>query len=401
MTKPSLRTWLIDRPSASPESMIVRCLSERGALSALQIARATGLARSTVSTALNGLKKSGMVIEAPTSRDGIRGIGRPAAAVTLNPTAGTCVGIHLALQQIRLIVADVSHSVIAEQNIPMALDYQPQQAAQAVKSAIAQSYRENGLPVAGLLGVGVSVSGPVSRDGVVLRASMVPTWAGVNIRDVFGPVLEQPIFADNESNCAAIAELMWGAAVGQDDFVLFKIDLGVGGAIVQHGRLVTGVAGGAGEFGHISIDPGGDLCRCGNRGCLELYASFTRPLEQISRVVGRQVTMDDVIAMAEQGDVRALRMIEDTAEIAGRGLGLIGSVLNPPLIIIGGHMALAGDILLTPLIASYERHTLIKSRDVAPALRTRIIVGRHTENDALLGAVGLVLRHQTKELSLG
>ena len=170
-----------------------------------------------------------------------------------------------------------------------------------VKSAIAQSYEENGLPVAGLLGVGVSVSGPVSRDGVVLRASMVPTWAGVNIRDVFGPVLEQPIFADNESNCSAIAELMWGAAVGHDDFVLFKIDLGVGGAIVQHGRLVTGIAGGAGEFGHISIDPGGDLCRCGNRGCLELYASFTRPLEQISRVVRRQVTMDDVITMAEAG----------------------------------------------------------------------------------------------------
>ena len=108
MTKPSLRTWLIDRPSASPESMIVRCLSERGVLSASQITRVTGLARSTVSTALSGLRKSGMVIEAPTSRDGVRGIGRPAAAVTLNPTAGTCVGIHLALQQIRLIVADVS-----------------------------------------------------------------------------------------------------------------------------------------------------------------------------------------------------------------------------------------------------------------------------------------------------
>ncbi|TPO01081.1 ROK family transcriptional regulator, partial [Mesorhizobium sp. CU2] len=245
MTKPSLRTWLIDRPSASPESLIVRCLSERGALSASQITRHTGLARSTVSTALNGLKKSGMVIEAPASRDGVRAIGRPAAAVTLNPTAGTCVGIHLALQQIRLIVADVSHSVIAEQTIPMPLDYQPQQAAQMVKSAIAQSYKENGLRAAGLLGVGVSVSGPVSRDGVVLRASMVPTWAGVNIRDVFGPVLELPIFADNESNCSAVAEMMWGAAVGQDDFVLFKIDLGVGGAIVQGGRLVTGIAGGA------------------------------------------------------------------------------------------------------------------------------------------------------------
>ena len=321
--------------------------------------------------------------------------------MTLNPKAGTCVGVHLALEQIRVIVADVSHSVIAEQTIPMARDYPPQQAAQMVKAAIAQAYAENGLSMAGLLGVGVSVSGPVSRDGVVQRASIVPTWAGVNIREVFGPVLERPIFADNESNCAAIAEMMWGAAVGHDDFVLFKIDLGVGGAIVQSGRVITGIAGGAGEFGHISIDPDGDLCRCGNRGCLELYASFARPLEQISRVVRRQVTMDDVIRMAEEGDVGALRLIEDTAEIAGRGLGMIGTMINPPLIVIGGRMALAGDILLTPLIASYERHTLIKSRDIAPALRTRIIVGKLTENDALLGAVGLVLRHQTKGLSLG
>jgi len=335
-----------------------------------------------------------MVIEATTSSDGIKAIGRPAAAVTLNPTAGTCVGIHLALHEIRLIVADVSHSVIAEQTIPMALDYQPQQAAQAVKSAIAQSYKENGLPVAGLLGVGVSVSGPVSRDGMVLRASMVPTWAGVNIRDVFGPVLEQPIFADNESNCAALAEMMWGAAVGYEDFILFKIDLGVGGAIVHGGRVMAGVAGGAGEFGHITVDPNGDLCRCGNRGCLELYASFNRPLEQLARIHGRRLTMDDAILMAEQGDVGARRLIEDTAEVAGRGLGLIGTVLNPRLILIGGRMALAGDILLAPLIQSYEKHTLIKTRDVAEPLRTRISIGKFTENDALLGAVGLVLRDQ-------
>lgn len=397
MTKPLLKSLLNDRLSASPESLIVRCLSERGVLSASQITRVTGLARSTVSTALTGLRKSGMVVETVAIRDGARGIGRPAATLTLNPAAGTCVGIHLSLDELRFVVADVSHSVIAEQTVPMGLDYQPEQAAEVAKSVITRCYAENGLPMAGLLGVGVSVSGPVSREGVVQRASIVPTWAGVNIRDVFGAALDQPIFADNESNCAAIAELMWGAAVGHDDFVLFKIDLGVGGAIVQHGRLVTGIAGGAGEFGHISIDPGGDLCRCGNRGCLELYASFVRPLEQISRIVRRPVTMDDVITMAEQGDVRALRMIEDTAEVAGRGLGLIGSVLNPPLIIIGGRMALAGDILLAPLIASYERHTLIKSRDIAPALRTRITVGKHTENDALLGAVGLVLRHNSSE----
>ena len=136
MTKPLLKSLLNDRPSASPESLIVRCLSERGVLSASQITRVTGLARSTVSTALTGLRKSGMVVEASASRDGARGIGRPAATLTLNPTAGTCVGIHLSLDEMRFVVADVSHSVIAEQTVPMGLDYQPQQAAEVAKSVI-------------------------------------------------------------------------------------------------------------------------------------------------------------------------------------------------------------------------------------------------------------------------
>lgn len=393
MTETLLRSLLVDRASASPESLIVRCLGERGPLSAGQLARGTGLARSTISTALLGLRKSNLVVESQPTEERSKGIGRPAATLALNPQAGSCVGIHIGLDEVRIMVADVSHSVISEQTIQLALDYPPERAVEVAKAAIAGAYAEHGLPVSGILGVGVSVSGPVTPEGVVQRASIVPNWAGVNIRDAFGPALDVPIFADNESNCSAIAEMMWGAAVGYPDFVLFKVDLGVGGAIVQQGRVVTGIAGGGGEFGHISIDPTGDLCRCGNRGCLELYASFMRPLQQISRVLGRQVTMDDVITMAEQGDTGALRMIEDTAETAGRGLGMIGSVINPPLIIIGGRMALAGDLLLAPLIASYERHTLIKSRDIAAHLRTRITIGKHTENDALLGAVGLVLRH--------
>lgn len=369
-------------------------MSERGTLSAADISRLTGLARSTVSMALADLKKSGIVVEVESVEELSKGVGRPATALTLNPEAGTCVGIHLSLDEIRIVLADVSHSVIVEQILEMGRDYSPERAAAVTKVAVAQAYKGNGLPMSGLLGIGVSVSGPVSPDGQVQRSSIVPTWAGINIRDVFGPVFERPIFADNESNSAAIAEMMWGAAVGYKDFILFKIDLGVGGAIVNGGHVVTGVAGGAGEFGHFSIDPDGDLCRCGNRGCLEIYASFNRPLEQISKIHGRRMTMDDVILLAEQGDVGARRLIEDTAEVAGRGLGQIGTILNPPLIIIGGRMALAGDILLAPLVRAYEKHTLIKQQNIEEGLRTRITIGKFTENDALLGAVGLVLRNQ-------
>jgi predicted NBD/HSP70 family sugar kinase len=137
----------------------------------------------------------------------------------------------------------------------------------------------------------------------------------------------------------------------------------------------------------------GELCRCGNRGCLELYASFKQPLEFASKAFGRPMTTDDVIDAAKAGDVGCRRLIEDTAITAGRGLGMIGTVINPGLIVISGEMAHAGEMLLEPLIQSYEKHTLIKRSDVVPEARTRIVFGRFIENDSCLGAVGLVLRH--------
>ncbi|MBP7000878.1 ROK family transcriptional regulator [Amaricoccus sp.] len=375
----------------SAQGRIVRAMRAQGPLSAAELARATGLARSTVSTALAGLRKSGLVVEAA-GAPAARGVGRPSAALTLNPEAGTCVGLHLGLEDVRVMVADVSHSVISEKTIPLSLDYAPEAAAEAARAAAAAAYAEAGLAPAGMIGVGVSVSGPVAPDGTVHRASIIPGWAGLNIREVFEPAFGRPIFADNESNCAAIAEMTWGAAVGEPDFVLFKVDLGVGGAIVANGRLVKGVAGGGGEFGHVSLDPAGELCRCGNRGCLEISASFARPLAELSRLAGRAVDMDAAIRMAEAGDAGALGLIEDTAGRAGRGLAMVGTMLNPPLILIGGRMALAGDLLMAPLVRAYERQALIKARGLPPAQRTRIAVGRFTETDSLLGAVGLVLR---------
>ena len=187
--------------------------------------------------------------------------------------------------------------------------------------------------------------------------------------------------------------MMWGAAVGYEDFVFFTLDLGIGGAIVNRGHVITGIAGAAGEFGHMSINPEGPLCRCGNRGCLELYASFKEPLVHASKRFARPMTMVEVIQLAKAGDVGCRRLIEDTAEAAGRGLGIIGTAINPGLIVIGGRLATAGDLLLIPLEQSFNKHTLIKRDDVGPGGQTRIVVGKFVNNDACMGAVGMVLRH--------
>ena len=394
MISSGLGAILEGRSLATPTGRIVRALSERGSLSAVQLCRVTGLAKSTVSATLAELRKSGMVIEADGGQTE-KSVGRPATALTLNPQAGTCIGIQLGLGKVQVVVADVSHAIISEAIIDMELDYSPADAVAAVRHAASNIYAANSLSISGLLGLGLAFSGPVNpTTGRVMRASILPTWEGVSLGGVFGPVFERPVFADNESNCAALAEMMWGAAQGVEDFMLFKIDLGVGGAIVNRGRVMTGAAGGAGEFGHMTIDPAGPLCRCGNRGCLELYASFVEPLRHATKRFGRAMTMDDVIARALQGDVGCRRLIEDTAATAGRGLGMLGTIINPGLIVVGGRMALAGDLLLNPLRAAFERHTLIKKGDVSPGAETRIIPGQFTANDGCLGAVGLVLRSQ-------
>ena len=390
MQSEGLRGLLIERETDSPVARVVRALSGHGAVSTAQIARTTGLARSTVSTILTDLRRSSLVIEVEARS---LGIGRPALAHSLNPEAGTCAGILLGLGEIRIILADVAHNVISDVSIPVERDYAPERATRVIKHTLGSLYREHSLPLAGLLGVGLAVSGPLAPDGRIMRASMLPTWGGVDLKSTFQPLLEKPIFADNESNCAALAEMMWGAAVGSDDFVLFKLDLGVGGAIVANGRVLTGAAGSAGEFGHMTLDPHGELCRCGNRGCLELSVSAAAVLGLAERRLGRATTLPEVIRGAQTGDVGFRRLLQDAGEAAGRGLGIIGTIVNPGLFVISGGLAAASEILLEPLRASYEKHTLVKRDDLDEAQAPRFTVGRFLDNDSCMGAVGLVLRH--------
>lgn len=395
MSADELKTFLGEDRRGDPSGRVVRLLRERGSLSAAEIARASGLAKSTVSSVLAELRRSEIVVDV-VARNTPRALraGRPGTAVTLNPRAGACVGVRIGPTDIRVIAADVSHAILADQTAEMPLHYSPQTAAKATRRLIDKVCAKAGVARAALIGAGIAVPGPVHPEtGRVLRASMVPTWAGADIRAAFEPELDLPIFADNESNCSAIAEMLWGAAVGCDNFIFFKVDLGIGGAIVVDRRVITGVAGGAGEFGHMTLDPAGDLCICGNRGCLELYAGLRTALRLAAGYIGAPVTIPRLIERAAAGDVGCRRLIADAAEVAGRGLAMIGAAFNPGLIVVGGQGAAAGDLLFEPLCRSFDRHALIKRDDVPEQLRTRIVAGAFAADDSCLGAVGLVLKH--------
>ncbi len=399
MNKIELKSLLADGGQDTPTTRIVRMLTERGALSAVQLSRLTGLAKSTVSTALSELRRSGMVVEAASESAG--SVGRPATSLTLNPEAGTCIGILIGLTEIQIMVADVSHTVLAERSVTLEPGYSPDAAVGYVRDLIAEAYKGQWQSPEGLLGVGVGMGGPVNPvTGLVLRAGGMPDWAGVDLRAMLQPIFPGvPIFCDNESNCSAIAEMTWGAAQGFEDFVVYTIDLGVGGAIVSGGRVLRGVAGGAGEFGHVVLDPNGPLCRCGNRGCLEVYVSFRSSLAEAERHFGRRLQITDVVQFAIAGDTFCRALVDRAGEAGGHGLGVISSVINPPLVVVSGRLALTGDLFMGALARGYERYSLIKHDDVPDSARTILRPSHFTDNGACMGAIGLVLRHHGRLLN--
>src|SRR5262249_34028776 len=172
----------------------------------------------------------GMVVDGTAAETGrASGAGRPAMAVTLNPEAGTVVGLLIGLEHIQLIVADVSHAVLADKKVELEADYSPSDAVEIVQRLVREAYDELGISSDTMLGVGIALGGPINPTiGRVVRAGAIPTWEGLDVRRLFETALERPIYAENVTKCTAIAEMTWGAARGVEDFVYFMIDLGVG-----------------------------------------------------------------------------------------------------------------------------------------------------------------------------
>jgi len=384
----SIKHLFLDQEA--PSGRLVRGLAAFGAATAGQLVKSTGLGRSTVSTLLSELRDAGIVIDVDAKTGGF---GRPSQLLSLDPALGRCAGVLLGLGEIRIVICDLTHAVLSDVWIEIERDYTPEQAADQVRDSLTVQCEALGLAIRDLLGVGVAISAPLSHEGKVLNGDVLPTWCGVDIAEIFSTRLDCPLHAENESHCGALAEMTWGAAVGEKDFVLYKFDLGVGGAIVRDGTVYRGVSGSAAEFGHIVLDPNGSLCRCGNRGCLQTYVGGYHLVRHAEAFSAQPVTIDQFTERAREGRLGYRRLIEDAAEKAGWGMGITSSILNPPLFIVAGKLATAGPAFLEPLQRSFERHTLPQPADVPGIRFPRFTVARFLGNDdTVMGAVALVLR---------
>lgn len=394
MTAPRLPSFTeLVTPPGSPAARVIIALAGRGEASASELVADTQMSRSSVSSVLTELRDAGVVLDVERRQSGL---GRPTLMHALNPAIGVCAGVLLGLGEIRVTMCDAARRVLSDDHITLSEAYSPDDAVGIVAGILERHCAARGLTVAGLAGVGLAVSAPVARDGSVLFGSILPAWNGVRIGEVFHQRLGCPIHVDNESHCGALYEMTWGAAKGEAEFVMFKFDLGTGGAVVMDGMIRRGANGFGGEFGHMPIDPRGLLCRCGNRGCLDTFTGGALLLHQAARATGQTLTLAQFVNEAQAGHLGYRRLIEDAAEHAGIGLGIVGSALNPPMFLITGGLARAGDLFLAPMRASYDRHTLSRQSLLPEGQQTRILAGSSPDNDNVLGAAALVLRQVSR-----
>lgn len=193
--------------------------------------------------------------------------------------------------------------------------------------------------------VGLSVAGLVSADRTVVRFATHLPWREDPTASRLAARWGLPVVMDNDVACAAVAELQFGAGRGVDSFLLVTVGTGLGGALVHHGGLVRGANGMAGELGHVRVVPDGRPCECGMRGCLEQYASGNA----LVRLAGPDYEDGPAVtAAAGAGDTAALRALAEVGHWLGVGIAGVVSVFDPALVIIGGGVSEAGELLLTP-----------------------------------------------------
>jgi len=307
------------------------------------------------------------------------------------------LGIDIGGAQIRAGMVDDSGAILASRTVPTPVDLES--FVPSLQDAIRWLLDATALPS----GVGIGCKGIIDPDSTrveTLRGSL-HFLEGMRLADLLGLPLDIPVFADNAARVALAAEMVWGAARGLNDVLMLTLGAGVGGAAIAHGRLLRGHSGVGGHLGHITIDPDGPVCSCGNRGCLEtvfsaraiegeawsaVHRGCSSTLTRLFREQPQLATCRTVFQAASEGDEVARTIVDRAVYKLAAALAGLLHVFDPELVILGGQVASAGAALVEPLQEEvWSRTRGLLGRDVP------IVEQQVGDKSGIVGAAGLVM----------
>jgi glucokinase len=269
-------------------------------------------------------------------------------------------------------------------------------------SEVGEGYEVGGvcLAVAGLI---------LAQENMVVFSPNLHAVEGIPLKDEMEPRIGLPLTVENDANAAAWGEFRFGVGSEADHLVFVTLGTGVGGGVITHGILLRGAQGSGGELGHVTINPTGPRCSCGNRGCLEALASGTaiqrcarevaveRPASALGRLATeRRVLGEDVTRLAREGDEAALSVLEEAGRWLGIGLAGFVNIFNPEVVAIGGGVARAGELILKPAREEVHLRARSPSRDLAEVKEATL-----GPTSGVLGAAALARDPSSGEYVLG
>ena len=268
-----------------------------------------------------------------------------------------CFGIDVGGTTVKLGLFDGEGNVLEKWEIPTRSENGGVNVLPDIAEAVKGKMEEKGIDVSEVVGAGIGVPGPVTADGFINKAVNLGWNERFNVEEKLSALLGLPVKAGNDANVAALGEMWKGGGAGAENVVFVTLGTGVGGGIIIGGKIVTGSHGAGGEIGHIRVEEHEeDCCGCGNKGCLEQYASATGVVRIANKLL-KETTEDTVLRTGEvsaktvfdavkAGDAFAIKVAEQFGKYLGTALANISAIVDPEVFVIGGGVSKAGDVLL-------------------------------------------------------
>ena len=380
-------------------SLVLNQLRLNASLSRADLAKRIGLNRSTVSSIVAQLLEEKLIVETQFRTDKI---GRPGLLLELNAQGGGAVGVEIGPAFVHVILTDFTANVLWRRRILIG-----EGEVQDTYIHIAEEMIRQALTVAEdmdlrVFGVGLALPGMVDARQGELRFAPNLRWRDVPFGSRWSGRFSMPVFVENNANAGAIGEYYFGAARDVADFVYLVGDVGIGGGIMVDGELLRGRGGFAGEIGHMTIVPDGDLCSCGKRGCWETVVgprAVIADYQQRAGAMNPSVRLDvDNIGFAEladaagMDDLAASAALQEAARYLGIGIANLVNIFNPQLIILGGVLGQVSELLVPRIRGIVKENSLFPMRAALS-----IVPSQHGADDCVMGAVALVLDNVLRE----
>lgn len=403
-TTPSTRSLagVFDASSmrAQHRKVILNVLWKEREASRADLARRTGMSRSTVSAIVAELLETGLIEEA---RTGISTGGRRPIVLAFQEDAALLVGVELGASHVSVVLTDLYGVERDHRDHDCPVRDDPDAALRLVEDSIDEMLGGSHGASRRLVGIGVAAPSPIDpRRPGHLVPSIAPAWEHHDIVERLSRRFGRPVLLDNDANLGALAERWW-TDTEHENLAYLKVATGIGAGLIVNGKIFRGAGGIAGEIGHTTIDPNGPLCMCGLRGCLTTLVGSQRLFERVGELrpeypdtsLPNELTIESLVDAALAGDALAQRIIASAGRTLGIGVSNLLNLMNPGRVVIGGGITRAGALLLGPLRETIATRTLAES-----IAHTEIDLSPLGVHGIAVGAATLVLEHALADPSL-